>query len=256
MIEKKCIDVMYLACNRLEFTQETFTTLVATTDWQYVHELFVYDDGSRDGTCEWLEENIEKAPVPGRFVKDNFGSPIAAMVHFINAANKSILAKVDNDTMLPPAWLRLSLDVFDRHPKLSLLGIEAMCPHHYDVQLARSYIPARFIGGLGLFRRCIFTNSQPKPYRKWFGFQEWQTAQGNHIKSGWITPAIPTFLLDRVPFKPWTTYTQMYIRRGWQRSWPKYNSSLPLWDWRWPSQSVINANSDMIHSIEETAKVF
>jgi len=117
-----------------------------------------------------------------------------------------------------------------------LLGIEAMYPHSDDRNLARSYTPAEFISGLGLYRRAAFAQSRPTPYQKWFGFEEWQMAQGAGLRRGWITPAIPVFLLDRLPFEPWTTLTGTYVRRGWQRSWPKYRPTHTLWHWRWLDQ--------------------
>jgi glycosyltransferase involved in cell wall biosynthesis len=242
MSDEGCVDLMYLACNRLEFTRETFTALLKNTDWHHVHELFVYDDGSQDGTREWLESAISQAPVRARFVKTNFGSPVAAMVHFIETARAPILAKTDNDAMLPPAWLRLSLEVLERHPELTLLGIEAMYPHEDDVHLARSYTPAQFISGLGLYRRKAFLQSRPVPYQKWFGLEEWQMVQGAGLVRGWITPAIPVFLLDRIPFEPWKSYTDTYVRRGWQRSWPKYDSTCTLWLWRWPGSRLSRAS--------------
>src|SRR5262245_1092990 len=114
MIDDRCVDLLYLACNRLEFTEETFTALIANTDWRYVNKLFVYDDGSVDGAREWLETNVNNVPAPVQFVKTNFGSPVAAMSDFIMSASAPILAKTDNDAMLPPAWLRQSLEVLDR----------------------------------------------------------------------------------------------------------------------------------------------
>jgi glycosyltransferase involved in cell wall biosynthesis len=232
-----CVDLLYLACNRLEFTQETFQTLLTSTDWRLVHELFIYDDGSQDGTREWLEAHLPQVPVARRLVRTHFGSPVAAMGHFIAAAQAPILAKTDNDAMLPPAWLRQSLEVLACHPELALLGIEAMYPHQDDPQLARSYTPAAFISGLGLYRREAFASSQPQAYGKWFGLEEWQMAQGAGLGRGWITPALPVFLLDRMPVEPWTTYTETYIRRGWQRAWPKYDPTCTLWHWRWPNDS-------------------
>ncbi|MBV7339358.1 glycosyltransferase family 2 protein [Chloroflexi bacterium TSY] len=234
MVEQRCTDLMYLAWNRLEFTKETFSNLLTNTDWEYVHELFVYDDGSHDGTGEWLAEKAKEAPVPMRFVKTDFGSPVAAMVHFIESAQAPILAKMDNDAMLPPAWLRQSLDVLDQHPELSLLGIEAIYPHNDDPQHLRSYRPAQFISGLGLYRRAAFSHSRPRPMRKWHGLEEWQLAQGLGLKRGWIAPALPVFLLDRIPFDPWRMYSDQYIKYGWQRSWPKYDPTCTLWHWRWP----------------------
>jgi glycosyltransferase involved in cell wall biosynthesis len=242
MIAEGCVDLLYLACNRLEFTQETFTTLLATTDWRYVHELFVYDDGSQDGTCEWLAREIVKAPVLRRFVQTRFGSPVAAMAHFIEAAQAPILAKSDNDTLLPPGWLRQSLEVLERHPELAFLGIEAMYPHRDDPQLPRSYTPAEFISGLGLYRRVAFARSQPQASQRWYGLEEWQVAQGPGLVRGWITPALAVFLLDRVPFAPWTTYTDRYVQQRWQRAWPKYDAACTLWHWHWPPPSPSTPN--------------
>jgi len=236
MIEDCSVDLLYLAYNRLEFTQETFNVLLANTDWRYVRELFVYDDGSQDGTREWLENNVNRVPVATSFVKTNFGSPVTAMVQFIELARAPILAKTDNDAMLPAAWLRQSLEVIDRHAELSFLGIEAMHSHSDDLQLARSYDPAVFISGLGLYRRSAFERSRPTSVNKWFGFEDWQIAQGAGLIRGWIKPAIPVFLLDRIPFDPWSRYTDTYVRRGWQRSWPKYAPASTLWRWRWSDQ--------------------
>lgn len=241
-MEEKSVDLLYLACNRLEFTQETFTTMLANTDWQFVRELFVYDDGSQDGTREWLEEKIATAPVTTRFVKTSYGSPVTAMVDFINSATAPMLAKIDNDAMVPPGWLRQSLEVFVRHPELSLLGIEAIYPFEDGANVTRTFTPADFISGLGLYRREAFGNSVPIPFKKWFGLEEWQMQQGAGLVRGWINPALPVFLLDRCPLEPWKSYSDSYISRGLQRPWQKYDSRSKLWRWRWPdSQSDADA---------------
>jgi GT2 family glycosyltransferase len=227
------VDLLYLACNRLEFTKETFTALVANTDWNLINELFVIDDGSTDGTREWLRTNLPRVPARTRFLATAFGSPVTAMVHFIRLAQAPVLAKTDNDAMLPPGWLRQSLDVLDRHPDLMLLGIEAMYPHSDDPALPRSYTPAVFISGLGLYRRAAFGNSVPTAYDKWFGLEEWQSVHAQGLKRGWITPALPVFLLDRIPFDPYRSWSASYVQRGWQREWPKYDPTCALWKWRW-----------------------
>ena len=233
MIEERYVDLFYLASNRLEFTCETFTALLRNTDWQFVRELVVNDNNSVDGTREWLEQATQNSPAPVRFVKASFTSPVAAMVAFIQSAKAPVLAKVDNDTMLPLGWLRQSLEVFERHPELSLLGIEAMYPHSDDPQLARSYTPAEFISGLGLYRLAAFARSRPIPIGKWFGLEEWQIGQGPSLVRGWINPALCVFLLDRIPFEPWVSYSNHYIARGWQRGWPKYDPGCTLWKWQW-----------------------
>jgi GT2 family glycosyltransferase/glycosyltransferase involved in cell wall biosynthesis len=235
------VDLLYLARNRLEFTRETFECLLANTDWRLVRELFVYDDGSVDGTREWLQQQHAQAPTRTSFVRTQFHSPVAAMGHFIEAAQAPLLAKTDNDAMLPPGWLRESLDVMARHPELSLLGIEAMYPVDEGSPGARTYEPAAFVSGLGVYRRAAFTRSLPVAYRKWFGLEEWQQRQGPGLVRGWIRPALPVFLLDRVPFPPWSSHSAAYIRRGWQREWPNYDPACTLWEWRWPRPAPAEA---------------
>ena len=229
------VDLMYLACNRLEFTRETFTTLVDHTDWDLVHRLWVYDDGSVDGTREWLESQVSKVPAETVFKRTRFGSPVDAMNHFIRGSKATVLAKLDNDAMVPRGWLSQSLAVLDRHPELDLLGIEAMYPVDPAPEVVRSYTPAKFISGLGLYRRSAFARGLPRMHRKWFGLEEWQVAQGRRLGRGWITPALPVFLLDRIPFEPWRSYSDRYIAEGRQREWPKYDPSCRLFAWWQPS---------------------
>jgi SAM-dependent methyltransferase len=234
-MDDRSVDLLYLAFNRLEFTRETFTALIDNTDWRYISEFFVYDDGSTDGTCEWLEEAVRKIPAKVRFQKTSFGSPVTAMLHFIEASSAPIMAKTDNDAMLPPHWLRRSLEVLDRNPDLDLLGIEAMVPEVDNGEVLRSYMPSDFISGLGLYRRRAFSHSRPQMFRKYYGLEEWQMPQ-KQLKRGWISPALPVFLLDRCPLQPWFGLSQAYIKRGWQRPWQGYDASCTLWDWCWPSQ--------------------
>src|SRR5439155_9905594 len=240
MMGDRCVDLFYLASNRLEFTRETFSTLVRTTDWAFVRELVVNDNNSVDGTREWLEHAITEVPAAVRYVKGAFTSPVSAMVAFIESARAPILAKTDNDAMMPPGWLRQSLEVLERHPELSLLGIEAMYPHRDDATLQRSYTPAQFVSGLGLYRRAAFAASRPRSIGQWFGLEEWQLAQPA-LARGWITPAICVFLLDRVPLEPWRSYSDTYVARGWQRGWPKYDPVCTLWQWRWPEPAAVQS---------------
>jgi GT2 family glycosyltransferase len=234
------VSLMFLACNRLEFTQESFTALLANTDWPLVSELHVYDDHSSDGTREWLDRRLADVPCRARLTVVACGSPVEAMAHFIEHAGAPMLAKVDNDAMMPPGWLRQSLAVFARHPELDLLGIEAMYPHDGRPEVPRTYVPARFISGLGLYRARAFRTSRPAAYQKWFGLEEWQEAHGSdELVRGWITPALEVFLLDRCPFEPWASLTESYIARDWMRRWPKYDQRCSLWQWRWPHRPAV-----------------
>ena len=57
------IDILYVGWNRLEFTKATFEALKANTDWSLVRHLHIHDDGSTDGTREWLRDAWIGMPV-------------------------------------------------------------------------------------------------------------------------------------------------------------------------------------------------
>ncbi|HET6456022.1 MAG TPA: glycosyltransferase family A protein, partial [Armatimonadota bacterium] len=233
---ERIVDIMYLACNRLEFTKASFEAMRDNTDWFYVRSLWVYDDGSTDGTREYLEEAIQTIPADRRFVKSDFGGPIGPMQHFVTHATSPYLAKIDNDTMLPAEWLETALAVMGKNPDLHLLGIEPFGVErgkdlaHDDYGVVDS--SHGHIGGIGLFRASAFIDSQPEPEPgKYFGFWHWQSANP-HIKRGFINPGIPVFLLDRMPMEPWRGLSDEYIRKGWQRPWTKYTEQQSeLWEW-------------------------
>ncbi|HUN41655.1 MAG TPA: glycosyltransferase [Acetobacteraceae bacterium] len=233
-IQTAVVDLLFLTRNRLAFTMEAFSALVANTDWALVRTLYLWDDGSTDGTLEWMREQQHRVPAQTELVTTRLGSPVTAMVEWIRRARAPILAKIDNDTMVPMGWLRESLAVMDRHPELHFLGIEALYPA-IEGSVERSYAPADWISGLGLYRRRAFERSLPTVYDKYFGLEEWQARQGPALVRGWMNPALPLFLLDRMPFDPWLSLSEHYITTGDQRPWQRYEPTCTLWNWRWPN---------------------
>ena len=223
------IDLLYLAYNRLEFTRKSFETMLANTDWDRIDRLTVYDDGSTDGTREYLQEQIGKAPLQSVFMQSDHVGPVGIMVDYIRRnEDDGIFIKIDNDVMLPPDWLPECLHVMKLNPSLDLLGIEAIRPLGTG---PRQYHEAKYIGGIGLMRHRAFTCCVPTPHGR-FGFTAWQDTHEKVIK-GWLDPALPVALLNLVPFEPWRTLSLQYIENGWQRDWPPFlpETEKKLWDW-------------------------
>jgi len=208
LTNRATVDLLYAACNRLRFTRESFTALVSNTDWELVRELAVYDDGSLDGTREWLREHLSFVPVPARLVESSFGSAAALLEDFIARAAAPVLANIDNDVIVPPHWLRDSLAVLEAHPELAFLGLDAVTPPLLDFPWPRHYLPALVVTGPGLYRR-----DAPVP------------------SCGWLTPSLPLFHLDRLPFEPWQSLTAAYVASDWQRAPARYDERSPLWHW-------------------------
>jgi glycosyltransferase involved in cell wall biosynthesis len=227
------VDLLFLARNRRAFTIESFEQLVTNTDWSEVKAVTLWDDGSEDGTAEWLHAAGERLPAPWRYVQTDLGSPVEVMAQWIARADAPILAKVDNDAVMPVGWLGAAISVLDRAPELTFLGIEAHAPPAEQPDRPRSYQPAAFISGLGLYHRAAFETSLPRAHGRWYGFEDWQRQAGARVRAGWIDPALDVFLLDRLPFEPWLGLTDAYVARGWQRRWPEYSRHRRLWAWRW-----------------------
>jgi len=232
----KQVEILYCAWNRLEFTSATWAWMCAHTNWDLADSIVVYDDGSEDGTQEFLKDAVDSAPVKAELRIGDFRSPPAIMNHYIATAYKGrIFAKIDNDIALPGGWLDRMLGVMEENPKLELLGMEAgmIAMQGRDGQTYEKYTydEADHIGGVGLMRAKAFKERPQIPYRGRFGFTEWQDRY--ELKAGWIRPDITCPQLDRVPIEPWASLAEKYVDNGWSRPWPKYDDKWvrPYYGW-------------------------
>lgn len=234
------IDLLYVAWNRLEFSKPSFDTLVANTDWDIVRILHVHDDGSIDGTAEYLERAAGYLPetVDVRFESKRLGGPVAATNRHLDlcahsAEIEDVLAfvKLDNDVIVPPGWLDELTRVATANPGVDFLGIQPRfgppVPGRCD---QRGVEDARHIGGVGLIRYRAFEVCQPVPHGR-YGFTEFQCRHPENRK-GWLTPDLPAFCLDLVDLEPYASIAATHIEKGWARRWPKYlDGGSSYYDW-------------------------
>lgn len=225
------MEILYLSHNRRAFTETTLEALRANTEWAKVSSIVLYDDGSTDGTADLIDQFAPRFPVSSRVVKHTggLGGPVACMNDYITTRRPELFAKIDSDTMVPRGWLGDCLDVMDRHPWLDLLGIEPFHPVAPGPKPGRMVVEAAHIGGIGLMRGRAFDHSLPRPDGR-FGFTSWQ--QKLNVRNGWLNPALPVFLLDRMPVEPWASLSREYVANGWQREWPAYTPDMSKqWEW-------------------------
>lgn len=230
------IDLLYLAFNRLEFTRKSYETMLANTDWSRIDRLVIYDDGSSDGTREYLKEQLTHAPVKAALYQSQNLGPVGIMSTYLQLTqvageNDGIFIKIDNDVLLPPGWLPECLEVM-RDPTIDLLGIEAIRPIGRPLDPGpRGFRETEYIGGIGLMRHRAFRCCLPLAQGR-FGFTAWQD---NHkqVKKAWLDPALPVCLLNLLPFDPWRGLSLEYIHKGWQRDWPPFlpESETKFWEW-------------------------
>ncbi len=228
------LDVLYVAWNRLEFTEFSYRMLVENTAWDRVEKLILYDDGSQDGTAAFLSDMVSHAPVPCEFWQDSLRSPPAIMNRYVASSEAEWFAKIDNDIVVPPGWLEAMQEVIDGNPTVELLGMEAGrgLPVTPEWDGIYRFEDGSHMGGVGLLkvdafaRRTRMTEGDGR-----FGFTEWQHEY--RPVRGWINPDLPVVSLDRVPLEPWASLAERYVEKDWARPWGKYHERADYWEW-WP----------------------
>lgn len=230
------LDLIYLAWNRRAYAEFSFPILLANTAWNRVNRLIVYDDGSTDGTDHWLSEqivawNTDGRHPPAEMHHTNFRSPVATMNHYLDHYESDMFAKIDSDICVPPGWLQEMARIMYLAPTLDILGMQAdQGPPSMGKDPDRTIREASHIGGVGLIRARTFKFCRPVP-RGRFGWTEHQQRHPD-LSKAWITPDLPTFELDRLPFEPWTSLAVEYVDKGWQRAWGPYGDDAnDYWDW-------------------------
>lgn len=238
------VEILYTAWNRLEFTRVTFELLKRNTNWDHVSRLVVYDDGSEDGTREYLDEAGKDVPVAGFELRfGGWHSTGATMNDYVALAETEHFVKIDNDIAMPPGWLERVRRAARRHPEYDLIGMEAGWNGAYQGVLpptAYSVEKTRHIGGVGLMRTRAFHQRRPVPLSLGkngrAGFTIWQHRQS--VRIGWLKPDIPNVQLDRIPTEPWRSLSAKYVEQGWARPWPPYTDDMEPW-WSWLPEELV-----------------
>ncbi len=95
------IPILFLCFNRLDFTKQSLDAIEKHTKG---YKLYIVDNGSNDGTREYLMERKFKGNFEIWFTSENSGVD-RPMNWFYEVTEGQYLAKVDNDTIVPPGWL-------------------------------------------------------------------------------------------------------------------------------------------------------
>lgn len=105
--------------NCLPLTRRCLATLQGTLPADLAHEIIFVDDGSTDGTAEWLDG----LPPPCRAVRNERNLGFAAACNRgAAAARGEFVFLLNNDLEFLPGWLDPMLDGFSRLPRAGVIG--------------------------------------------------------------------------------------------------------------------------------------
>lgn len=124
----KNIPVFFLAYNRLEYTKQSLKALCKTT---YPITIYIHDNGSTDGTKEWLKNfilnqdwkmniNIEGIHFESSETNGGINKPLNQFLR--RYRDYEYIAKIDNDTVVEPEWLDKLTQVMEVKQEIDALG--------------------------------------------------------------------------------------------------------------------------------------
>jgi len=141
--------IMIPAHNQLAYTKQCIDSIRQFTDEPY--ELIVVDNGSTDGTPEYLQTLGEVTLITNT---DNRGFP-AAVNQGIKAAQGKQILLLNNDTIVTTGWLRRLLEVLHSDANIGLVGPVSNNVSGYQ-QIPVDYQDLAELDGFAWSRQCWF----------------------------------------------------------------------------------------------------
>jgi len=139
------LSIVSLTWDQLHLTKKFIESIRKNTDVPY--ELIMVDNGSRDGTQEYIKQVADKY----HFFERNTGFS-HGFNKGLSLASREYIAICNNDTEFPPNWFRLLVQSFDSDPKC---GLVFPC-YTKGLKIARRWRP-----GKKVIRLTPFEDSYP-----------------------------------------------------------------------------------------------
>lgn len=180
------IPVLMITYNRLAYTKRALEALFNSKDV----DIYIIDNGSKDGTQEWLLSQPWAVSWHTIFNSENEGIA-GAMNKFLQLTKMhGVVGKVDNDTIVPVNWISKLLPALDHCDMVQAKHhiIPATNPDGWDgftknMKKEGSLYFNHFIGGSGiLFKRSVVDHI---PTTKWElgGWRQFQREHPDLIKA-------------------------------------------------------------------------
>jgi O-antigen biosynthesis protein len=129
----KLMSIIVLNWNRLHYSKQTIENIIKNTT--IPHELIFVDNGSKDGTREYLLDMQTKTNAKNvicQFNSRNLGVAGGRNSGIVKATG-DYLVTIDDDILVPKDWDILMVEACDKIPKLGITGVNVE-PIKFPVQ--------------------------------------------------------------------------------------------------------------------------
>jgi O-antigen biosynthesis protein len=169
----KLMSIIILNWNRLHYTRQTVETIIAKTT--VPHELIFVDNGSKDGTQEYLLDMQTKTNAKNvicQFNNKNLGVA-GGRNSGLAKATGDYLVTIDDDILVPDKWDILMANACDKIPSLGITGVNVE-PFSFPVQKINGAMVRPKNGNLGGACLCL-----PKRVFKSIGYYNYFSTYGH-----------------------------------------------------------------------------
>ena len=115
--------IIILTCNQIEYTKKCVESIFQNT--QQLYELIIVDNGSTDGTVEYLESEVQyrNKAIVVKVIKNMENKGFAAGNNQgIAAANGDYIILMNNDVVVTPGWLGRMISCAAKMPEIGIVG--------------------------------------------------------------------------------------------------------------------------------------
>ena len=121
------IDCCIVTWNSLSFLKRTLESLAASDYPSEKITVYIANNGSTDGTSEYLDALKKSSPIAIKVVDVPINTGVAVGLNLaISAGNGELIARLDDDIILPSNWLQLLVQDLRNRPFAGCVGMKTV----------------------------------------------------------------------------------------------------------------------------------